>query len=89
MGSVSLLTREGEVEIAKKIEEGELEILKVILSSPLGTNEIINIGDRLQKGRIKVKSIFRGLEDEDTTYDEKEYTNKIYTLIGHVKNCLS
>ena len=86
MGSVSLLTREGEVEIAKKIEEGELEILKVILSSPLGTNEIINIGDRLDKGRIKVKSIFRGLEDEDTTYDEKEYTQKIYTLIGHVQS---
>ncbi len=85
MGSVSLLTREGEVEIAKKIEEGELEILKVILSSPLGTAEIINIGDRLQKGRIKVKSIFRGLEDEDTTYDEKEYVQKIHDLIGHVK----
>lgn len=86
MGSVSLLTREGEVEIAKKIEEGELEILKVILSCPLGTNEIINIGDRLEKGRIKVKSIFRGLEDEDTTYDEKEYTERIHTLIGHVKS---
>lgn len=85
MGSVSLLTREGEVEIAKKIEEGELEILKVILSSPLGTCEVINIGDRLEKGRIKVKSIFRGLEDEDTSYDEKEYTEKIHTLIGHVK----
>ena len=86
MGSVSLLTREGEVEIAKKIEEGELEILKVILSSPLGTEEVINIGDRLQKGRVKVKSIFRGLEDENTTYDEKEYTQKIYDLIDHVKN---
>jgi RNA polymerase primary sigma factor len=86
MGSVSLLTREGEVEIAKKIEEGELEILKVILSSPLGTVEVINIGDRLQKGRIKIKSIFRGLEDENTTYDEKEYTQKIYDLIAHVKN---
>ncbi|MCC6278136.1 MAG: RNA polymerase sigma factor RpoD [Oligoflexia bacterium] len=85
MGSVSLLTREGEVEIAKKIEEGELEILKVILSSPLGTHEIINIGERLDKGRIKVKSIFRGLEDEDTTYDEKEYIQRIHTLIGHVK----
>ena len=52
----------------------------------MGSDEIINIGDRLEKGRIKVKSIFRGLEDEDTTYDEKEYTQKIYTLIGHVKN---
>jgi len=86
MGSVSLLTREGEVTIAKKIEEGELEILKVILSSPLGTEEVIGIGDRLQKGRIKVKSIFRGLEDENTTYDEKEYIEKIFTLIGHVKD---
>jgi RNA polymerase primary sigma factor len=85
MGAVSLLTREGEVEIAKKIEKGEREIVQAILMSPIGTYEIINLGKRLDEGRIKVKSIFRGLEDEDTTYDEKEYIEKIHTLIGHVK----
>lgn len=85
MGSVSLLTREGEVEIAKRIEMGEREIVRSMLLSPLGTYEIINLGIRLDQGRIKVKSIFRGLEDEDTQYDEKEYIDKIHELIGYVK----
>jgi RNA polymerase primary sigma factor len=84
MGSVSLLTREGEVEIARKIEKGEREIVRAILMSPIGTFEIINLGRRLDDGRIKVKSIFRGLEDEDSQYDEKEYIEKIHKLIGHV-----
>jgi RNA polymerase primary sigma factor len=84
MGSVSLLTREGEVEIARRIEKGEREIVRAILMSPIGTIEIINLGKRLDEGRIKVKSIFRGLEDEDTQYDEKEYIEKIHQLIGIV-----
>ncbi len=85
MGSVSLLTREGEVEIARRIEKGEREIVRAILLSPLGTWEIINLGKRLDEGRIKVKAIFRGLEDEDTQYDEKEYIDKIHELIDIVK----
>lgn len=85
MGSVSLLTREGEVEIARRIEAGEREIVRAILMSPIGTYEIVELGRRLDEGRIKVKSIFRGLEDEDTQYDEQEYIEKIHDLIGHVK----
>jgi len=84
MGSVSLLTREGEVEIARRIEKGEREIVRAILMSPIGTVEIINLGKRLDEGRIKIKSIFRGLEDEETQYDEKEYIDKIHQLIGIV-----
>lgn len=85
MGSVALLTREGEVEIAQRIEKGEREIVRAILMSPIGTREIIDLGTRLDEGRIKVKAIFRGLEDEETQYDEKEYVEKIHELIGHVK----
>jgi RNA polymerase primary sigma factor len=84
MGSVSLLTRDGEVEIAKRIERGEREIVRSMLLSPLGTFEIINLGNRLNQGRIKVKAIFRGLEDEDTQYDEKEYIEKIHQLMSIV-----
>ena len=85
MGSVSLLTREGEVEIARRIEKGEREIVKAILLSPIGTDEIIQLGIRLDQGRIKVKAIFRGLEDEETQYNEQEYIDKVHELIGHVK----
>src|SRR5690606_7828841 len=78
MGSVSLLTREGEVEIARRIEAGEREIVRAILMSPIGTNEIIQLGKRLDEGRVKEKAIFRGLEDEEPQYDEQEYIEKIH-----------
>ncbi|MAF89638.1 MAG: RNA polymerase sigma factor RpoD [Bdellovibrionaceae bacterium] len=86
MGSVSLLTREGEVEIARRIEAGEREILRAILLSPLGTYEIIQLGERVKDGRLKMKAIFRGLEDEETQYTEEEYEQKIYELIGKVED---
>lgn len=84
MGSVSLLTREGEVEIAKRIEEGERQIVRAILLSPIGTREIIELGDRVEQGRLKVRAIFRGLEDEETQFNEEEYHEKIHELIGEV-----
>ena len=85
MGGVSLLDRKGEVDIARRIEKGEREIIHAILMCPMGTNEVIRLGEHLKKGRLKVKSIFRGLEDEDHKYNEKEYVDKIFELIGHVK----
>ena len=86
MGGVSLLTREGEVKIAQRIEKGERQIVCAMLLSPIGTSEIIQLDQRLSEGRIKVKSIFRGLEDEDTHYDEQEHIKKIHKLIGFVEN---
>ncbi len=85
MGSVSLLTREGEVEIAKRIEQGERKIVRAILMSPMGTSEIIQLGERVGEGRIKVKAVFRGLEDEETQYNEEEYLDKIQELLGVVR----
>ena len=85
MGSVSLLTREGEVQIAQRIESGERQIVRAILTSPVGTREIIQLGDRVDAGKLKVNSIFRGLEDEETHYEEQEYIDKIHELIGEVK----
>ncbi len=85
MGSVSLLTREGEVQIAQRIETGERQIVRAILTSPIGTREIIQLGDRVDEGKLKVKAIFRGLEDEETQYEEQEYIDKIHELIGEVK----
>ena len=85
MGGVSLLTREGEVQIAKRIEKGERQIVYAMLLSPIGTSEIIQLDQRLNEGRIKVKSIFRGIEDEETQYDEKDYIQKIHQLIGFVE----
>ncbi|MBS2031037.1 MAG: RNA polymerase sigma factor RpoD [Deltaproteobacteria bacterium] len=59
MGSVSLLTREGEVEIAKRIEEGEKEVLRAVLSSPIAIQEIVDLGDRLRKGKVRLREVIK------------------------------
>ncbi len=85
MGSVSLLTREGEVEIAKRIERGKREITRTILSSPLTLKEIIMLGERLEKGRSSLKDITRDLEEEDNDTEEELHLQKILGLIQKAK----
>ncbi|MBK9000178.1 MAG: RNA polymerase sigma factor RpoD [Myxococcales bacterium] len=85
MGSVALLTREGEVEIAKRIEEGENEVLGSILMSPVAVREIIDIGERLKAHKIRVKDIVRDAEDEEHEFDEEEADRRIIRLIERVK----
>lgn len=84
MGSVSLLTREGEVEIAKRIEEGEIDILRALLASKLGTLAIVDLGERLQTGRTKVKDVIRGVDEEISADDEKKYLDKVLFAISKV-----
>ncbi|MBI2712204.1 MAG: RNA polymerase sigma factor RpoD [Bdellovibrio sp.] len=89
MGSVSLLTREGEVEIAKRIEEGEVEILRALLASKLGTLAIVDLGERLETGRTKVKDVIRGVDEEVSLDDEKRYLEKVLAAISKVKALVS
>lgn len=86
MGSVSLLTREGEVEIAKRIEEGEVEILRALLASKLGTVAIVELGERLETSRTKVKDVIRGVDEEISIDDEKKYLDKVVAAISTVKS---
>jgi RNA polymerase primary sigma factor len=85
MGSVSLLTREGEVEIAKRIEQGEHAVLAAILNSPIAVREIVDIGDKLRKHKVRVKDIIRDAEDDDQEFDEEEADRRIIRLIDKVK----
>jgi len=67
MGSVSLLTREGEVEIAKRIEEGEKEVLRAVLHAPVAIAEIVELGDKLQKGKIRVRDVVKDAPETPQT----------------------
>ncbi len=70
MGSVALLTREGEIEIAKRIEEGEAEVLDVILNSSMGVKEFLAIGDKIEKGKLRARDVVRGGTDSESTDEE-------------------
>jgi RNA polymerase primary sigma factor len=85
MGSVSLLTREGEVEIAKRIEVGELKVNAAILDSPIAVREIIDIGEKLRKHKIRVKDLIRDAEADDQEFDEEEADRRIIRLVDKVK----
>ncbi|AGP37835.1 RNA polymerase sigma factor RpoD [Sorangium sp. So ce296] len=85
MGSVSLLTREGEVEIAKRIEIGEQKVNAAILDSPIAVREIIDLGEKLRKHKIRVKELIKDAENDDQEFDEEEADRRIIRLIDKVK----
>ena len=70
MGQVPLLTREGEVEIAKRIEEGEKTILTVVLSTSVGVREMIRMARRVEGGKTKLTSILQAPDPENLPRDE-------------------
>ena len=65
MGSVSLLTREGEIEIAKRIEEGELEVMDVLLDTDFTVGFILHFEQRIKDEDINVRELVKDLEGED------------------------
>lgn len=85
MGSVALLTREGEVEIAKRIEEGENEVLEILMRSPIGVREVLNIGEKLKKKTIRIKDLVRGIEEDDENFDEEGLTNSVMRFIEKIR----
>jgi len=85
MSAVSLLTREGEVAIAKRIDDGELMVLGAILSSPIAVREIIALGAALNARTIRVKDLICASDDVDHAFDEEAADRRIIKLIGKVK----
>jgi RNA polymerase primary sigma factor len=85
MGSVSLLTREGEVEIAKRIEEGERRVLQVVLNSSIAVEEILELGNKLKQAKIRVKEVIRDVDEEDAEFDEEWHTDRVVKLIDKVR----
>ena len=69
MGTVPLLTREGEVEIAKRIERGQLRVLKALSRSPIVIHDLLAMGEDLKKGVRSIKEV--------VTFDEEEITDEI------------
>jgi RNA polymerase primary sigma factor len=78
MGTVPLLTRAGEVEIAKRIERGQLTVLKVLSRSPVIVREIITLGDQLKRDPGIIKDVLRFTDEELT--DEKIEEKHMETL---------
>jgi len=84
MGSVSLLSREGEVEIAKKIEEGARETMGAIFRLSVSIKEVFNIGEKLLTGEIRIKSVVDNIEDQEGFMEEDEHKERVLKLIDRI-----
>jgi len=85
MGAVSLLDREGEVVIAKKIENGELDVLYSLIEVPVAVEELISVGEDLDEGRVKLKDVVKTIEEDDPSEDEMNQRQRVIHLLAEVK----
>jgi RNA polymerase primary sigma factor len=87
MGTVSLLSREGEVEIAKKIEYGEKKVLDEVLSSPLALTYMLDLGEKLAQHEIRVREIIKeeGEEENEDFEDEEVHEKRLLEQIGKIR----
>jgi len=83
MGVVPLLTREGEVAIAKRIERGQLKTQKAISRSPIAVRELLKIGEELEAGRLNIRDTVTFSEQAELTGDEdKADEYRAWTIEG-------
>ena len=85
MGAVSLLDREGEVVIAKKIEEGELDVLYALVEVPVAVEELIRVGQDLKDSKIKLKDVVKTIEEDDPSEDEMNQRQRVIFLLDEVR----
>jgi RNA polymerase primary sigma factor len=85
MGTVPLLSREGEVEIAKRIEHGQKVVLKALSRSPLVVRELLAIGDKLKKDQVYIRDIVTLNDDELTEERLEEKKEAVQVVIESIR----
>ena len=86
MGSLPLLTREGEVEIAKRIERGKWDVLSVVLNCPIAVSEVINLGVALRAGMVEIREVTNEIDDEEADVEKGQIQKKrVLNLIDKIE----
>jgi RNA polymerase primary sigma factor len=86
MGNVTLLSREGEVEIAKKIEAGEQEVLRALLDTTTAVDCILELGEHILNGALRPKNVLRDIDEGDAFVDEVEQTGRFLQTIQAIRD---
>ena len=81
MGMVCLLTREGEVEIAKRIERGEEEVIDAIIATPIGVRAILNLREKIALEKLRVRDVLKNLDEDFEEYSSAEEDKEKERLI--------
>ena len=86
IGSFPLLTREGEVEIAKRIKSGQQEVLSVVINCPIAIREVINLGIALRAGRVEIREVTNEIDGDEASIEEEQIQKKrVLSLINKLQ----
>jgi RNA polymerase primary sigma factor len=85
MGMVTLLSREGEIEIAKKIEVGERDVLRAMLDCPISLNTIFLYGKKMERRSMRPKHVLRDVDEGDGVVDETSKQEKFLESLAVIK----
>ncbi len=85
MGLVTLLSREGEVEIAKKIEAGEQAVLRSLIDTMTGVECILDLGKHIEGGKLRLKHVLRDVDEGDAYVDEVIQIEKFLSTISSIE----
>jgi RNA polymerase primary sigma factor len=85
MGAIHLLNREGEVSLAKRIEEGEREIVSAVKGCSIALDDLFKVGDKLKAGELQVRDVIKDLDEDSSEEDEKAALDKVLRIIQRIR----
>jgi RNA polymerase primary sigma factor len=85
MGSIPLLNREGEVSLAKRIEDGERDIVAAVKNCRIALDELGDMGVKLRSGELQIQDVIKDLDEDSTEEDEQQAKEKVLSIIARIK----
>jgi RNA polymerase primary sigma factor len=85
MGAIHLLNREGEVSLAKRIEDGEREIVSAVKGCSIALADLFKVGEKLKAGEMQVRDVIKDLDDDSTEDEEKAALDKVLRIIQRIR----
>ena len=88
MTPLALLTRAGEVELAKRMEDGRRRVLRVALDSSVAIDEMLSVRDDLRQAKLRVKDLVGNVDTDDPDFDEQWHVDRIcktFDKIGRLR----
>jgi len=88
MGSIPLLNREGEVNLARRIEDGERGIMAAVKSCSVALDELFRIGEKLKGGELQVRDVIKDLDEDSSDEEEVQAQEKVLRGVGRIKRSM-
>ncbi|HEY7527749.1 MAG TPA: RNA polymerase sigma factor region1.1 domain-containing protein, partial [Candidatus Deferrimicrobiaceae bacterium] len=85
MGSIPLLNREGEVSLAKRIEDGERDIVSAVKNCRIALDELSDMGAKLKQGELQTQDVIKDLDEDSTEEDEQQAKEKVLNIIARIR----